>query len=240
MAVGNVYQTFSRYAANASSYTLSNHQVPAGANMMVVVAGLFLRTVETDFTISSLTFNGTGATSAVEVTTSSSSRWYRAGIWVLPLGNVGSTVTADVVATASTTIAGAVLCAITLEDANQGLPIVIWDTTVPAALTLGASSKVAPWALYAACAHNNNYGWTATGDVSPTGVFDLPTVADGTTEIAAAGFEYTWPGLDVVDTTVTMARTGTPPAIAAVAAKFWTAPGGALPPIRRRRTYIRM
>lgn len=242
MAIVNAFQMYGRYTANASSYTLTGHETQIGQNVTLVVGGLFLRTVETDFTISSMTWNGTAMTSQVQVTTSSASRWYRAGIWALNLGNVGSNVAADVVATVSTTIGGAVLCAVTLTGVHQTIsPITTYDTSIPADLTLGASSRVSPWALFIACAHNNNYGWTATGSgTSPTTVFDLPAQSDGTTEISAGGFEYTWPGLDVVNAGATLARAGTAAAIAAVAAKFIPAGAGALPPLRRPRTYVRM
>lgn len=241
MAIVNAFQSYSRYTTNAASYTLASHQTPVGANVTLVVAGLFLRTTETDFTISSVTWNGAAMTSQVQATSSSPSRWYRAGIWSINLGDVGSYVTADVVATASATIAGAVLCAVTLTGCYQQAPITSFDTNVPAVITASISTWPSPWAIYAACAHSSNAGWAATSsEISPVEIFDLPGTLDASTEISAAAWEYTWPGTDSASASVTMNRTGTPPAIAAVAAKFRAAVPASLLLSRRPRTYVRM
>lgn len=216
-----IYQWFS---TNAASFTLSDYVAAAGANRLLMLCGLFQRNAVTDFTIT-VTYDGVALTSAVQQTTTSTSRWLRAGIWYLLLGDSVSNTTANVVATSSGTLAGAILCAQMLSGVSQDSPLlsVQNSTAMPSVLNLGyePGGPDGPFAFWAAAAPANQLSWSvASPDVSPTSVFSVGPTSGDTTEITGAGYRHVWPAGADNTSVVTITRSGSPPSQVAVAAKF--------------------
>lgn len=224
MAIVTGLTIYEWFSPNAASFTLANYVAAAGVNRLLMVCGLFQRNAVTDFTIT-VTYDGVALTSAVQQTTTSTSRWLRAGIWYRVLGDSASDTTASVVATSSGTLAGAILCAQMLSGVNQASPLLSAhnSTAMPSVLNLGyeTGGPDGPFAFWAAAAPANQLGWSvASPDVTPTGVFSLGPTPSDATEITGAGYRHVWPaGADNMSA-VTITRSGSPPSQVAVAAKF--------------------
>lgn len=224
MAISLGYVAYQRFVPNNDEFTLPSFVALAGSNRMLMVAGLFQRTAEFDFSVA-VTYNGVNLSSAVQRTATSSSRWLRAGIWYQTLGDSASDTTADIVATGSVTLAGAILYACLLYGVDQSGPLATTANTaaVPSELSLGYESggPNGPFGFWTAVTSANALGWSASSsEITPTEAFDLPLSGTDSAEVSGGGYYYIWPdGTDDI-TAVTLTRSGTPAAQAGVAAKF--------------------
>ena len=227
MAIAPGYTAYNWFGPNASSFTLPDFVAGAGINRLLMVIGLFQRTAATDFS-ATVAFNGVNLSSAVQRTATSSSRWLRAGIWYQVLGDAAVDTTANVVATGSVTLAGAILCACMLYGVDQISPVVnvVNNGDIPSNLSLGyvPGDPNGPFGVWAAVTSANALGWSVSSpDLTPTWGVDLGPPSSDSAEVSGAVYRYVWPdGTDDI-TTVTLTRSGTPPAQAGVAAKFRSA-----------------
>lgn len=187
MAITRNNQQNTRSTANATSATLASYTPTSGSNSVLVVRVAALRVTETTFTLS-CTFGGTGMTEAVTAETSSSSRWYRTSIFYL----INPTGTGDIVATASVSIAGFIIDAVTLLGAAQSSVVGSTDTDAVTnvtadtsyALTGVSANSLLVAMVMSTCAGPPTWSWTtATED------YDLAGGAD-TSEPAGSGGYY--------------------------------------------------
>ena len=195
MAITINNQQTSRTTTNGTSYTLAGYTPTSGSDAILVVRASGLRTTETTFTLSA-TFGGTAMSSAVTADTSTSSRWYRTSIFYLIAPGTGS---GDIVVSASATIGGYIIDAVTLLGAAQSSPVGVTDTdAVPSgtndtSYTLNGctNGSLLLAAIGSSAANAPSWSWTtATKDYDPT-------VADSSSEVAGSGAYYFTAGGDV-------------------------------------------
>lgn len=210
-----------RTTANATSATLASYTPAAGSDRILVVRAAGIRTAETAYTFSA-TFGGVAMTQAVTMPATSVSRYYRTSIFYLvaPSGSAG-----HIEVTASATIGGFVISAVTLVGAKQASPLGATDTDAvdnsTEVTSYGLTGTSAGSVILAVVASNTDdlplWTWaTATED------FDLNGTADSG-EIAASGGRYVTAGGSV---TVTATRSSTIGAQAGCAAEFLAAGAG--------------
>ena len=220
MAVTRNNQQNTRTTANATSATLASYTPTSGTDSVLVVRASALRTSETTFTLS-CAFGATGMTQAVTAETSSTSRWYRTSIFYLV--NPGTSA-ADIVVTASTTMGGFIIDAVTLLGAAQSSVVGITDTdavtnsTADTTYTLNSTTanSLIVAAVMSTSAGAPTWSWsTATED------YDLAGSSD-TAELAGSGGYYATSGGNV---TLTATRSATVVAQVGCAAEFKMAAG---------------
>lgn len=188
MAITRNNQQNTRSTTNAASATLASYTPTSGSNSVLVVRVAALRTTETTFTLS-CTFGGVSMTEAVTAETSSTSRWFRTSIFYLV--NPGTS-SGDIVATASATMAGFIIDAVTLLGAAQSSVVGSTDTDAVTnvtadtsyALTGVSANSLLVAMVMSTCAGPPTWSWTtATED------YDLAGGAD-TSEPAGSGGYY--------------------------------------------------
>jgi hypothetical protein len=188
-------QQTSRTTTNGTSYTLASYTPTSGSDAVLVVRASGLRTVETTYTLSA-TFGGVAMTSAVSEENSTTSRWYRTSIFYLVAPGTSS---GDIVVSASATISGFLIDAVTLLGAAQTGTLGVTDTdaqpsgTNDTSYTLNGctSGSVLLAAVGSTAANAPSWSWTtATKDYDPS-------VADSSSEVAGSGAYYFTSGGDV-------------------------------------------
>ena len=221
MAITRNNQQNTRTTANATSATLASYTPSSGSNSVLVVRVAALRTTEATFTLS-CTFGGTGMTEAVTAETSSTGRWYRTSIFYLISPGTSA---ADIVATASTTMGGFIIDAVTLLGAAQTSLVGSTDTdavtnsTANTSYTLTGctSNSLLVAMVMSTSAGPPTWSWsTATED------YDLAGSSDSA-ELAGSGGYYETSGGDV---TLTATRSATVAAQVGCAAEFKAATAG--------------
>ena len=182
MAITNTGVYYDRSTVNGMSYTLSDFVVGAGTNRLLVVLVSLIRGNENGVTVSSVTFGGVGMTAGVEQTGTSTSRSYYVGLWYLVNPSVS---TANIVATTSNTMAGAIVAAVALYGVDQTSPIHSSSVTSQTGdrVTLGNGGDLSFFIV--ASNANNNPTWTWTADIgSVTEIYDLNNGVSDNGEIA--------------------------------------------------------
>lgn len=233
MAITNTGVSYDRSITNGMSYTLADFVVGAGTNRLLVVLVSLIRGNENGVTVSSVTFGGVGMTAGVEQTDTSTSRSYYVGLWYLVNPSVS---TANIVATTSNTMAGAIVAAVALYGVDQTSPIHSSSVTSQTgdSITLGNGGDLSFFIV--ASNANNNPTWTWTADIgSVTEIYDLNNGVSDNGEIAGtAGWRTPETGY------VTATCSVTPPRTIGAWAGVRAATMTAMPIFRQPRTYIRM
>lgn len=215
MAITRNNQQNTRSTTNAASATLASYTPTSGSNSVLVVRVAALRATETTFTLS-CTFGGTGMTEAVTAETSSSSRWYRTSIFYL----INPTGTGDIVATASVSMAGFIIDAVTLLGAAQSSVVGSTDTDAVTnvtadtsyALTGVSANSLLVAMVMSTCAGPPTWSWTtATED------YDLAGGADTSEPAGSGGYYEAASGGSI---TLTATRSATVAAQVGCAAEF--------------------
>lgn len=231
MGIGyNNLQT-QRWSTNTNTYTLASYVVAALNSPILVVMASFMRTNESGVTPTGLTWNSIALTEAEKIVDYSSSRSYYAGIWYLLNPTPG---TGNIEALPGATMGGAILSAITLEDAAQVGAILHTETETHTGANTAFSDTgiLVPSLRLAVVTANaaNNPAWTWDGD----DLYSLNEGSSTTGEIAGSAALTTvgnYPLTAYCDET--QART------VGVAVQF-KGLAGSLAPRRRPRTYVRM
>ena len=244
MAIAIGGQSTVALTTNATSYTLTGYTPAAGSNRVLVVAVHVLRVTDdiAAFTVNSVTFGGVNLTEAATGRHTSSSRVYRVSLWYLvnPSSSAG-----DIVASLSTGAGGGAIVANTLTGVAQAVPLgqTGSNTSDSTGITAGVAGVTANSILVAAVTSHcqDNPTWTWADDDSPDSSVELYELLAGsstTSEVSAAG-AYSLHVATSGAFTMQAQRSVARPQVMCVA-EFLPAGAGALPPIRRTRTYIRM
>lgn len=215
MAITRDNQQSATTVTGATSYTLS-YTVNSGSNRLLVVTAHFMRNSTTDYTTSA-TWDGNSMSKAAEATATSTNRRTRVVVFYTIAPDVK---TADIVITASATMAGFGLGAVTLQGAKQSSPVgsTITDTTNPAA-SLALTGLTAGSMVYALAGSDS--GSTPTWSWSTaTEAYDFNNGNDNA-EVAGSGGYFTVPSSG--NHTLTATRSSSGAHQAAAAAEFFEA-----------------
>ena len=208
-------QANSRFTTNATSATLASYTPTSGSNRILVVRAAAMYGVQSSFTLSA-TFGGVSMTEAVTAVQDWTDRYLRVSIFYLinPSGSAG-----DIVVTASQTMNGFVVDAVTLLGAAQSSPVGATDTdsgtsTDTSSLSLAgcASESLILAAVASNCALAPTWSWSgATEDYELTGTAS-------TAEMAGSGAYYATSSSGTVNITAT--RSASSLGLAAAAVEF--------------------
>ena len=218
-------------SANQSAYTLSSYAAPSGSNRLLVVIAHLQRGSLTDFTATA-TFNGVSLTQAATASGGTSSRWYRVYIWYLIAPAV---TTANIVVTASASLQGAIIGAVTLTGAAQASVLGQTATATGDPATMSLVGCLSGSLVVAAVVTTSNAEptWTWT---TATEDYDLNHGNDSDEVAGSAGYYFVPSGGNV---TVSADRTGTAPAQLGAAAEFKRVPASGIKPLMHYHQLIR-
>lgn len=210
---------------NASSFTLANCAVTAGANRLLVVRVHAQRGATNSFTLTA-TFGGVSMTEATTLHVASATRSWRTSIFFLvaPAETI-----ANIVVTSSSALACMILAAETLLGAHQTTPLgaTITDTTDPAnslALTGCAADSLILAAVSSYSLGTPTWTWATAAES-----YDINN-SNSAAEAAGSGGHYTVPSAGNVTLTATRSATAEGQVGAAVEFRAAAVAGASQPP----------